>query len=45
MDPRIVFDTDETDFFKIPLNAIKIEGYDGKFIDEKNPQVKIPVAV
>ena len=45
MDPRIVFDTEETDFFKIPLNAIKIQGYEGKLIDNINPQVKIPVAV
>jgi len=45
MDPRIVFDTDVTNFFDIPIKAIKIDGYDGKFIDEKNPQVKIPVAV
>jgi thymidylate synthase len=45
MNPRIVFDTNETDFFKNPLNSIKIQGYDGKLIDSINPQVKIPVAV
>lgn len=45
MNPRIIFDTNETDFFNIPLNSIKIQGYDGKLIDSINPQVKIPVAV
>lgn len=45
MDPRIVFDTEITSFFDIPIKTIKIEGYNGKLIDEKNPQVKIPVAV
>lgn len=45
MNPKIVFETEETDFFKIPLKAIKIKGYDRKVIEDKNPQVKIPVAV
>ena len=45
MNPHIVFDTDETDFFKIPLKGIKIQGYDRKVIEAKNPQVTIPVAV
>ena len=45
MNPRIVFEDEETDFFKIPLNAIKIKGYDGKLIDSINPQVKIPIAI
>ena len=44
MNPKIVFDTDETDFFKIPLKDIKIQGYDKNAIDKKNPQVEIPVA-
>lgn len=45
MNPKIVFETNETDFFKIPLEGIKIKGYDKKAIEAKNPQVKIPVAV
>lgn len=45
MFPKVVFKTDETDFYKIPFEAIKIEGYNGKLIDEKNPQLKFPVAV
>ena len=45
MNPHIVFDTKETDFFKIPLEGIKIRGYNGKAIEAKNPQIKIPVAV
>ena len=45
MNPHIVFDTKETDFFKIPLKAIKMQGYDRKAIEAKNPQVTIPVAV
>lgn len=45
MDPYVVFNTEETDFFKLPVNAIKIEGYDKDVIDSTNPQVKIPVAV
>ena len=45
MNPHIVFDTDETDFFKIPLKGIKIQGYDRRMIEAENPQVTIPVAV
>lgn len=45
MNPQIVFETDETDFFKIPLKGIKIQGYDRNVIEAKNPQVTIPVAV
>ncbi len=45
MDPRIVFDTEETNFYNISRNDVKMEGYDMKAIDEKNPQVKIPVAI
>lgn len=45
MNPSIIFDTEVSNFFDIPIKAIKISGYDGKKIDEINPQVKIPVAV
>jgi len=45
MNPKVCFDTDETDFFKISFSDIKIVGYDGKMIDEVNPQFKFPVAV
>ena len=45
MCPRIVFDTPETDFFKVPITAIKIEGYNGKEIEALNPKLEFPVAV
>ena len=45
MSPKVTFNTTETDFFKIPFNAIKIEGYDGKKIDQVNSPFKFPVAV
>jgi thymidylate synthase len=45
MNPRIVFNTEETNFYNINRNDVKMENYDMKAIDEKNPQVKIPVAV
>ena len=45
MNPRITFKTKKRNFFKVPANAIKIKGYDGKRIDKTNPQMEIPVAV
>lgn len=45
MNPHIVFDTEETDFFKVPASAVKLKGYDGKLIDAKNPQVELPIAI
>lgn len=45
MNPCIEFCTEETDFYKIGIKDIKMKGYEVKAIDEKNPQVEIPVAV
>lgn len=45
MNPRFVFNTEETDFFKIPASAVKLQGYDGKLVDAKNPQVSMPIAI
>ena len=44
MYPKIVFNTTETDFYKIPSTAISIIDYSGKKIDEINPQLAFPVA-
>ena len=46
MNPQLVYSTNETDFFKISAKDTKMEGYDGKSIDAKNPQIKnMPIAV
>lgn len=43
--PEIIFETEETNFFKIPFEAIKIKWYSVKEIWETNPQLKFPVAI
>lgn len=45
MNPRVVFDTKETNFYRINRSDVKIEEYDEKAIGDTNPQIQIPVAV
>jgi thymidylate synthase len=45
INPRIIIDTKETDFYKISKDDIIIEGYDRKKIASINPQLKFELAI
>ena len=43
--PKLILNTEKNDFFDFNIDDIMIEGYDKKFIDEINPQLKFELGI
>lgn len=43
--PKLILDTDKTDFYSFTIDDFKLEGYPLDEIKKKNPQVKLPLAI
>ena len=43
--PKLILDTDKTDFYSFTIDDFRLEGYPLEEIKKKNPQVKLPLAI